>query len=136
MRRSLTKLLGHKVIIQTDKAELERILTGAIAAGRAHLTVTFEASFLLRAWRWAFEERLVAVKPPKLELGRVKRDDKLTPNRAQINAILQALKGEARLIVEVLASTGARRARRREHEPAVSLGAQLQSTGHAVQLGA
>ena len=108
LRRSLTKLLGHKVIIQTDKAELERILTGAIAAGRAHLTVTFEASFLLRAWRWAFEERLVAVKPPKLELGRVKREQKITPNRAQINAILQALKGEARLIVEVLASTGAR----------------------------
>ncbi|MCK6515809.1 tyrosine-type recombinase/integrase [Myxococcota bacterium] len=108
LRRSLTKLLGHKAVVQTDKAELERIFTGAIGAGRAHLTVTFEAGFLLRAWRWAFEERLVAVKPPKLELGRVKRDDKLTPNRAQINAILQALKGEARLIVEVLASTGAR----------------------------
>ena len=108
LRRSLTKLLGHKVIIQTDKAELERIFTGAIAAGRAHITVTFEAGFLLRAWRWAFEERLVAVKPPKLELGRGKREQKIAPNRAQINAILQALKGEARLIVEVLASTGAR----------------------------
>ena len=108
-RRWLTKLLGHKAILQTSKDELERMFLGTITAGRAHLSVKKEAEFLLRAWRWAFDERIVAVKPPpKLELGSVNTEPPATPTRAQVNAIIQALDGEQRLIVQVLASTGAR----------------------------
>ena len=107
-RRFLTVLLGQRVITQTSKEDLERTFVGAISAGRAYLTVKKDSEFLIRAWRWAFEERLVTVKPPKLELGRAKSVPKLTPTRAQISAIVQALAGEERLIVEVLAVTGAR----------------------------
>ena len=107
-RRWLKALLGTKVILTTSKDELERLFLGTVRDGRSPNTVIRAVRVLRNAWRWAFEERLVTVKPPTLSLGRSYNKAKLTPTRAQISAIVQALKGEGRLIVEVLAVTGAR----------------------------
>ena len=107
-RRWLKALLGAKVILTTPKEELERLFVGTVRDGRSPNTVIRAVRVLRNAWRWAFEEQLVTVKPPVLTLGRSYNKAKLTPTRAQISAIVQALKGEGRLVVEVLAVTGAR----------------------------
>ena len=107
-RRWLKSLLGNKIILQTTKDELERLLVAQIQGGRAHATVERATLMLISAWRWACDEQLVTVKPPTLALGRAVKAPKYWPERANVSAVVQSLEGEARLVVEVLAVTGAR----------------------------
>jgi hypothetical protein len=63
---------------------------------------------LVGIWRRAHDERLITIKPPRIQLGRSLRERKPTPTRDEIVTIVNSLTGEAKLVVEVLAVTGAR----------------------------
>lgn len=109
MAGHLAAHLGNLPLAVPSLHDLEGYRDARLLAGIAPQTVKQELAVLKRVWGWARQARLV----PDLDLPRVvlrvrARRSRRTPTPDEVEAVLPALDGWARLATAVLCATGAR----------------------------
>jgi integrase len=107
--RRLKGGLGDLPMERLTKARMEEYRDRRRKAGAAASTVDLDLRVLRAAWRWAQDdEHLPPREIPRLRVKGPRVNNRHTPSRGEIGAVLSQLDGWAKLAVRLLAATGAR----------------------------
>ena len=107
--RRLKGGFGDLPIERVTKARMEEYRDKRRGAGAAASTVDLDLRVLRAAWRWAQDdEHLPPREIPRLRVKGPRVNNRRTPSRGEIGAVLSHLDGWAALAVRLLAATGAR----------------------------